>query len=60
MNNNILLTYVHIDGYDTYKWFENVKSVDEFIKSTDKVHEILECIDCTNAVNIPLNELGNI
>lgn len=60
MDNKLLLTYKHIDGYFTYEWFQGIEEVDDFIKSPKgaEVLEIVECVDCSNSVNIDLSELG--
>lgn len=60
MDNKILLTYRHIDGYFTYEWFQSIREIDDFIKSPKgaEVLEIVECVDCSNSVNIDLSELG--
>ncbi|MBO3356308.1 hypothetical protein [Clostridium perfringens] len=59
MNNKILLTYRHVNRYLTYEWFENIDDLNYFIKnSKGKIMlDIVECIDCSKAVNIDLDEL---
>jgi hypothetical protein len=44
MDRNILLTYIHVKGYTTYEWFEDMEECNEFIKdSKDKIYKIFEC-----------------
>ncbi len=60
MDNKILLTYRHVDGYFTYEWFKSIEEIDGFIENPEgkEVLEIVECVDCSNSVNIDLSELG--
>lgn len=59
MDNKILLTYRHVSRYLTYEWFESIEDLKEFIEGANKkyIAEIIECIDCSKAVNIDLDEL---
>ena len=57
MEQNILLTYEHIGGYNTYGWFESVEYVCDFIKNTDEIKNIIECVDCSNCRQISLSDL---
>lgn len=54
MNQNILLTFDHIEGYSTYAWFETVEDVKDFIENTAQIKEINECFDCSNVGEINL------
>lgn len=59
MDNKILLTYTHIKGYDTYDWFDSINEVNEFVMTSNVVHSLIECIDCSLAKSISLEELGD-
>ena len=54
MYQNILLTFVHIDGYSTYAWFETIDDVRYFASSSTEVKSIIECCDCSNAKEVIL------
>lgn len=60
MEQNILLTYEHIDGYSTYGWFENIEYVNHFIQNASEIKNIIECIDCSNCKQINLSELESL
>lgn len=52
MNQNILLTYKHIDGYFTYDWFETIEDVRIFVANSLKIKEIVECYDCSSITEV--------
>ena len=54
MYQNILLTFVHIDGYCTYAWFETEDDAREFASNSTEVKSIIECCDCSNAKEVIL------
>lgn len=54
MDQNILLTYEHIEGYSTYAWFESIDDAKYFIKYSVTLKEVLECYDCSNVAEIEL------
>lgn len=55
---NIILTYTHVNGYDTYDWFSSIDAVKEFVMDSKVIRELRECIDCTLAKPISLELLG--
>jgi hypothetical protein len=57
-NKNILLTYKHKDGYDTFGWFEDMEDCNDFVESylDDIIIEIYDCVDCFNYRDM-MNEL---
>lgn len=55
--NHILLMYEDVKGYDSYEWFGTIEEMKEHIKTHDNIAEIWECIDCTNAISIELEDL---
>lgn len=57
MEQNILLTYEHIDGYNTYAWFTSIKDVNDFIITSKEITSLIECMDCTNCKEIDLAQL---
>lgn len=59
MDNKILLTYSHVNGYYTYDWFNSIDEVNEFVMNSNVVHALIECVDCSLAKSIPLEELGD-
>ena len=54
MYQNILLTFCHIDWYNTYAWFETEDDAREFASNSTKVKQIIECYDCSNTREILL------
>lgn len=50
MDRNILLTYKHKDGHDTFSWFESIEECNDFIECYigGMVAEVSECVDCSN------------
>lgn len=54
MNQNILLTFEHIKGYNTYAWFETIEDVEGFIDDSTEIKKVLECYDCSNVAEIDL------
>ena len=54
MYQNILLTFVHIDGYCTYAWFETEDDAREFASNSTQIKCINECYDCSNTREILL------
>lgn len=59
MNKNILLTFEHVKGYNTYGWFKSIEEIDEFVMMTNVVKSLIECVDCSNCCEIDLDELGS-
>lgn len=57
MERNILLTYEHVDGYNTCGWFTSIEYVCHFIQNTNEIKDITECVDCSNCKQIDLSEL---
>lgn len=58
---NILLTYIRTDGLPTYEWFEDLEECNEFISNSKNIiRKLMECVDCTNAQEIELNELVEV
>lgn len=59
MDRNILLTYKHKDGYDTFGWFEDMEECNDFIERYigGIVAEVSECVDCSNCRDI-ISELN--
>lgn len=49
-NKNILLTYKHKDGYDTFTWFEDMEDCNDFVGYyyENVFTEIYDCVDCSN------------
>lgn len=33
MDNKILLTYRHVEGFCTYEWFKDIEEINDFMKS---------------------------
>lgn len=58
MDNTILLTYTHVNGYDTFGWFTSIDEIDNFIILEGVVKSLIECVDCSKSTEIELSELG--
>lgn len=54
MDQNILLTFEHVEGYPTYAWFETEEYARDFIENSTQIKEVLECYDCSNVAEINL------
>lgn len=54
MYQNILLTFEHINGYNTYAWFETIDDARYFVSNSTEVKSIIECCDCSNAIEVIL------
>ena len=59
MNRNILLTFETDAGYNTFGWFESIDEINDFIATSEGVVALIDCIDCSNCIQIELSELGN-
>lgn len=54
--NSVLLMYTDVKGYDSFEWFGTIIEMNEYIKTHDNIAEIVECLDCTNAITIELED----
>lgn len=52
--NNILLTFVHVDGYLTFAWFEKKEDASLFAFTSKEVKSVIECFDCSNIKEVYL------
>ena len=47
MKDRIILTYVHKDGYDTFKWFSSIDDTVNFLFTDDITNNnVVKIIDC--------------
>lgn len=63
MDRTVLLTYKHKDGYCTYDWFESIEDLENYMmngEGKDVIEEIIECMYCTDPVNIDVNRFNDL
>lgn len=54
MSQNILVTYEHISGYNTFAWFYDEEEARIFIETESTVKEVIECYDCIYAKTVDI------